>query len=121
MAMFDMQNERISTSVEFVIADKEMVTEKEYIIEYLENCKISTYTKIKEKFNSLVKSSESKPLNVKCMACNYEYDQQLILNYCNYFRYNLLFKSPDEISSYIDELEKDIENDYSLPPEFLMG
>ncbi len=75
----------MSESVESITTPTAVVTEKKYIIDYLNNCDKKTYDLIKNKAVNLRESSELKPLAVKCPSCSNEYEQQLTINVTDFF------------------------------------
>jgi len=61
------------------------VQEKEYILDFLLNCDKDTYTNIRDYNASLRSQAELKPLKLKCINCQHEYDQEFTLNVSDFF------------------------------------
>lgn len=64
-----------------------VVTEYEYILDYLHHCDKNTYLEIRD-FNTLLKgSTELKPLDVTCVneECKHQYSQTFTLNISDFF------------------------------------
>lgn len=75
----------LSKSIEFVKTPNTIVTEHEYILDFLRNCDKAIYEAIKEAQAEIKKSTEMKPLHIKCMSCSHEYDQPFTLNMSDFF------------------------------------
>ena len=80
-----MNMELISNVIESIAIPNEVVTNREYIIEYLNGCDRNTYEKIREHVLKLRESSTLKPQKIKCVNCEHEYEQSLILNVSDFF------------------------------------
>lgn len=72
-------------TIEYVKTPQATVLEKEFIKEFLENCELPIYEKIKNYTLELKKSSETKPLHFKCVHCSFEYDQPFNINVSDFF------------------------------------
>ncbi len=75
----------ISTTIQYIKTPAAFVDNQEYILDFLRNCDKHTYEKIKEHNAMLKKDSEVKPLKVKCIHCNHEYEQPFTLNVSDFF------------------------------------
>lgn len=75
----------ISDSIEYIKTPNSTVLDKEFILEYLQNCDKNTFAKIRQATIDLREDSEIKPLSVKCVHCEYEYTQPFTLNISNFF------------------------------------
>lgn len=62
-----------------------LVTEPEFIEEYLHNCDRTVFVKIRDTIVNLRESSEIKPLRWKCTNCSHEFDQAVSLDQSNFF------------------------------------
>ena len=62
-----------------------LVTEPEFIEEFIKNCDRKLYTKIRDHIISLRVASELKPLSIKCDNCAHEYQQQFNLDQTAFF------------------------------------
>jgi hypothetical protein len=61
------------------------VDENEFIFDFIQNCDKTMYEQIRDHNASLKQQSESKPLKVKCIHCNHEYEQPFTLNVSDFF------------------------------------
>lgn len=75
----------ITESIEYITTPNAMVSEKEYILDFLQNCDKNTFNTLKNHAVKLRENAQIKPLNVKCIHCNHEYDQTLTLNVSDFF------------------------------------
>ena len=78
--------EIISNTVDYIQGpDGNKVDDKKFIIDFLENCDKKTYTLIRDTSIKLRESTEIKPLKMKCVSCNHEYEQPFTLNISDFF------------------------------------
>lgn len=78
--------EMMANSIEYiVIPTSEQVDNKEYIVEFLENCDKNTFENIRKHIGSLRENSTTKPQKIKCIHCANEYEQALALNVTDFF------------------------------------
>jgi hypothetical protein len=75
----------IINSIEYIKTPDSTVFDKNHIREFLENCDKNTHNSIKESYIELRKSTELKPLDVKCMHCSHDYQQQFNINISDFF------------------------------------
>ena len=75
----------LSNAMEYVSTPTIQVTEKEYILDFLRNCDKTAYTNIRDHLSSLRSSTEIKPLKIKCVHCEHNYDQPFTLNTSDFF------------------------------------
>ena len=75
----------VSENIEFIKIADQVVTNKDYIHEFLTNTDKNTYDKIRQHGIDLRKKSEIKPIHLKCDNCGHEYDQSLALNISDFF------------------------------------
>ena len=75
----------LSNTVTHVRTPSAFVEEKEYILDFLKNCDRETYIAIRDYNASLKAQTEIKPLRIKCIHCQHEYDQQFTLNTSDFF------------------------------------
>lgn len=83
--MNDLAVDIMSYSIEYIKTPELEVTEKEFIVDYLRNCDSRTFDRVKDANTELRRSSETKPLNFKCMHCQYEYNQPFTVNMSDFF------------------------------------
>jgi len=72
-------------TIEYIKVPDATVFEKDFIREFLTSCDKNTHNKIKDQNIELRKSTEVKPLQMKCMNCNHEYEQPFNINVSNFF------------------------------------
>ena len=106
----DMQIDRIVSSIDYIKIPNEVIKEDEYIKEFMYHCSTHDYDKIKDHYTELKESSQTKPLEITCVHCGHEYEQPLILNYCEYFRSRLIYMAPEDIQNWLDQMEKEAQD-----------
>jgi hypothetical protein len=84
-AINDMSTVLLSETIENITVPDAIVSEKEYIIEYLKNCDKNVYEKIKDRNFELRQGTETKPLKFKCVECSHEYEQPFEINMTDFF------------------------------------
>lgn len=77
--------EILSKTIEYIKTPGAMVTEKEFIHDFLKNCDRNIYTKVRDYNAELKTETELKPLDVKCSNCSNEYKQAFTLNPTDFF------------------------------------
>lgn len=77
--------ELISESITSISTPTSIVSEKEYILDFLQNCDRKTFEQLRTTAVKLRESSQLKPLDVKCIHCSHEYTQKLTLNVSDFF------------------------------------
>lgn len=77
--------ELIAGAIEYIETPGTTVTEKEFILDFLQHCDRNIYIKIREYNTELRQSTEVKPLHIQCSNCEHEYDQQFTLNPADFF------------------------------------
>jgi len=77
--------EAIKYSISSIRTPNAIVTETEYIQEFLKNCDRNLFNSIKDHVIALRESSDLKPLDVKCQHCSHEYTQPLTLDMTSFF------------------------------------
>jgi bacterioferritin-associated ferredoxin len=75
----------IGSSVEYIKTDTLMVTEQEFILDFLKNCDRNIYNAIRDHHTALKDATEIKPLDIKCPSCENEYAQSFTLNPADFF------------------------------------
>jgi hypothetical protein len=75
----------VSNAIESIITPNGIVTEKEFIIDFLKNCGRNQYELVKQKSIELKEPSETKPLKIKCPSCSHDYEQAFTLNVSDFF------------------------------------
>ena len=75
----------ITETIDSISTPTEIVTEKEHIDDFLRNSDKHMFDSLKNTAIKLRESSQLKPLQVKCIHCQHEYDQTLTLNVTDFF------------------------------------
>ena len=75
----------ITETIESIATPSEIVTEKEYINDFLRNTDKKTFDNLKNTAIKLRESAQLKPLQVKCIHCQHDYEQTLTLNVTDFF------------------------------------
>lgn len=73
--------------INFIKTDESVVTEEEYISEFIKNCDRETFTKIKNHLSMLRDSTEIKPIDITCQnsECKQQYQMPFTLDSSNFF------------------------------------
>lgn len=75
----------LSHTIEYIKTPAAFVDNNEFILDFLRNCDKNVYIQIRDYNGKLKQQSEVKPLKVKCIACEHEYEQQFTLNTADFF------------------------------------
>jgi hypothetical protein len=75
----------ITETIDSISTPTSIVTEKEHINDFLKNTDKNTFDILKKAAVKLRESSQLKPLKVKCIHCQHEYEQALSLNVTDFF------------------------------------
>jgi hypothetical protein len=75
----------LSQTITHIRTPSAFVEEREYILDYLQNCDRDTYVAIRDHNSNLKSQTEIKPLKIKCMHCQHEYEQPFTLNTSDFF------------------------------------
>ena len=81
----DLSVSLVSETIESITTPSSIVSEKEFIIDFQKNCEKQTFESLRNYAIKMRESSEIKPLKMKCIHCQHEYDQSLILNPTDFF------------------------------------
>lgn len=81
----EMNIELISNTIESITLPNEVVTNIDFIREYLQGCDRNTFDSIRQHVIKIREAVNIKPLKIKCIACAHEYEQPLILNVSDFF------------------------------------
>lgn len=81
----DTTTNTIANSIAAIKTPQAMVTETEFIVDYLRNCDSKIFNQIKEHVIALKKNSEVKPLKLACKECNHQYEQPFTLDLSSFF------------------------------------
>jgi hypothetical protein len=75
----------LTSTIEYIKTPTVTVTEKEFILDFLNNCDKDTYVIIRDTNAKLRAAAELKPLDIKCTNCGNEYKQPFTLNPTDFF------------------------------------
>jgi hypothetical protein len=81
----DMALDLMIDTIEYIKTPDATVLDKDFIREFLTNCDKNTYNKIRDTNVELRKSTELKPLEIKCLHCQHEFSQPFNINISNFF------------------------------------
>ena len=77
--------EMIANTIEWIKTPETAVSNRAFILEFIENCDKNTYNQIKDHSIKLKSQNELKPLHLKCENCQHQYEQNLVLDFSNFF------------------------------------
>ncbi len=77
--------ELIANTIDSIVTNEIVVTEKAYILDYLQNTDKKIVDAIKEKSLSLRETTQMKPLEIDCNGCKHHYTQPFTLNVSDFF------------------------------------
>ena len=75
----------ILASIEWIRTPDSVVTEPEYILEFLQNCQKNDFDTISKHGTNLREPSQIKPIKLKCSECEHEYEQGYTVNPSDFF------------------------------------
>ena len=75
----------LSDSIAAIKTPTGLVTEKEYIEEFLQNCDRNLFGKLRSRIVELKLSGELKAMSLKCPHCEHEYQQPFTLDMVSFF------------------------------------
>jgi hypothetical protein len=85
IAITKLTTDALKWSVAAVRTPSALVTEPEFVSEFLDNCDRRLFENIKAKIIELRQGSEVQPLQIKCSECGHEYQQLLTMDQSNFF------------------------------------
>jgi hypothetical protein len=77
--------ELLTEAIEYIQTPAVQVTEKEYIFDFLRNCDKKMYVSIRDYNAELKSQTEIKPLKMRCVHCQNQYEQPFTLNTSDFF------------------------------------
>lgn len=77
--------ELLSKSIVHVKTANALVTETEFILDFLQHCDRNIYIAVRDYSAKLREDSEIKPMKITCGGCKNVYDQQITLNPTDFF------------------------------------
>jgi hypothetical protein len=75
----------LATSITAIKTPQALVSELNYIEDFLKNCDRELFNQIRDHVLKLREQSELQPLKLKCPACNHEYEQIMTLDMASFF------------------------------------
>jgi len=81
----DLTMKILSEAIEYISIPTMQVDNKEYIYDFLQNCDKNVYASIRDFLANLKSATEIKPLKIKCIHCNHQYEQPFTLNAADFF------------------------------------
>jgi len=75
----------LAQSIATVKTPTAMVSEPEYIEDFLKNCDRNLFTQIRDHIIKLKTQAEMQPMKLACDECSYEYEQSVSLDMSNFF------------------------------------
>lgn len=77
--------EMLAYTIECIITPDTTVIDRSFIIEYLQNCDKNTNNLIRDSSLALKEKNTVRPINIKCIHCQHEYNQSINLNVSDFF------------------------------------
>lgn len=81
----DITVKALAQSITAIKTPGALVTEPEFIEEWLHNCDKKLFTQVRDRIVELKAMAEMKPLNMSCPSCNHEYEQIVTLDMTSFF------------------------------------
>jgi len=78
----------IAVSISSIQTPDALVTEPEFILEFLNNCEKDLFQQIRDHAIALRQAGEIKPLDIACSECSTKYTQDFSLDMSNFFETN---------------------------------
>ena len=78
----------IAVSISSIQTPDALVTEPEFILEFLNNCEKDLFQQIRDHAIALRQAGEIKPLDITCSECSTKYTQDFSLDMSNFFETN---------------------------------
>lgn len=75
----------VSKAIDYIKTPETIVSQPEYILEFLKNADMKDYVTIRDYNASLRSQASLKPLDIKCTECGNEYEQPFTLNMSDFF------------------------------------
>ena len=83
--LLDIGFQTLTTSTEWIEADGQYVSDKEFIKEFYQNAPANVSKSVREKLLLINSSSNFKPMHVNCTSCNHEFDIRITFDYAAFF------------------------------------
>jgi hypothetical protein len=78
----------VAHSIGAIKSPTAMVTEHEFILDYLHNCDSKVFNQLKDHIIQQRELSEIKPLDLTCSSCKHQYKQPFTLDMASFFGSN---------------------------------
>jgi hypothetical protein len=75
----------LSLAIDHIKTADMVVTEKEFILDFLKNCDRNVFSKIRDHNGELRREAELKPLDLVCTECQHEYSQKFTVDPTDFF------------------------------------
>ena len=75
----------LASTLDYIETPEVRVTEKEYIVDFLQNTDKRVFEAIRDRSVALRESTQTKPLHITCPSCQHEFDQIFTLNVSDFF------------------------------------
>lgn len=75
----------IAQSISMIKVGDEVVTEPEYIQDFIKNCDRSIFNRIRDRITELKQETELQPVKVSCQNCGHQYETPFTLDVSNFF------------------------------------
>lgn len=75
----------VTKGIKYIKTPEVTVDEPEHILEFLQNCDKKTFDLLRDHLVELRSASEIKPLKLKCVHCQHDYEQSFTLNVSDFF------------------------------------
>lgn len=81
----DLTVKALKWSIASIRTPQALVTEPEFIEEFLLNCDRTVFNRVREHVIDLRKQADFKPMKIKCGNCSHEYEQAMTLDMASFF------------------------------------
>jgi hypothetical protein len=75
----------LAQSIATIRTPNALVTEPEFISEFLQNCDRTLFNQIRDHIIQIKNEAEIKPVSIKCPHCTHEYEQPITLDMASFF------------------------------------
>ena len=75
----------LAQTIEYVKTPTVSVDETNYILDFLQNCDKNVYIEVRDYHSKLKDSAQVKPQKIKCIHCQHEYEQSIVINATDFF------------------------------------
>jgi hypothetical protein len=75
----------LAQTIEYVRTPNITVSETEFILDFLQNCDKNAYIELRDYHAKLKDSTQIKPQKIKCVHCQHEYNQAIVINVTDFF------------------------------------